>query len=146
MKKIGLLPRLIIAIIVGILIGAYLPQIFTEILATFNGLFGNCLGFVIPLIIVGFIVPGIADLGKGAGKSLALTAGIAYTFTVFSGLLSYGAGSALFQYILSPGSLTIGNTDNPEHAMLAPLFTIDMPPLMSVRSEEHTSELQSREN
>lgn len=134
MKKIGLLPRLIIAIIVGILIGAYLPQIFTEILATFNGLFGNFLGFVIPLIIVGFIVPGIADLGKGAGKSLALTAGIAYTFTVFSGLLSYGAGSALFQYILSPGSLTIGNTDNPEHALLAPLFTIDMPPLMSVMS------------
>lgn len=134
MKKIGLLPRLIIAIIVGILIGAYLPQIFTEILATFNGLFGNFLGFVIPLIIVGFIVPGIADLGKGAGKSLALTAGIAYTFTVFSGLLSYGAGSTLFQYILSPGSLTIGNTDNPEHALLAPLFTIDMPPLMSVMS------------
>lgn len=134
MKKIGLLPRLIIAIIVGILIGAYLPQIFTEILVTFNGLFGNFLGFVIPLIIVGFIVPGIADLGKGAGKSLALTAGIAYTFTVFSGLLSYGAGSALFQYILSPGSLTIGNTDNPEHALLAPLFTIEMPPLMSVMS------------
>ncbi len=134
MKKIGLLPRLIIAIIVGILIGAYLPQIFTEILATFNGLFGNFLGFVIPIIIVGFIVPGIADLGKGAGKSLALTAGIAYTFTVFSGLLSYGAGSTLFQYILSPGSLTIGNTDNPEHALLAPLFTIEMPPLMSVMS------------
>lgn len=134
MKKIGLLPRLIIAIIIGILIGAYLPQIFTEILATFNGLFGNFLGFVIPLIIIGFIVPGIADLGKGAGKSLALTAGIAYTFTVFSGLLSYGAGSGLFPYILEPGSLTIGNTDNPEHALLSPLFTIDMPPLMGVMS------------
>jgi Na+/H+-dicarboxylate symporter len=134
MKKIGLLPRLIIAIIIGILIGAYLPQIFTEILATFNGLFGNFLGFVIPLIIIGFIVPGIADLGKGAGKSLALTAGIAYTFTVSSGLLSYGAGSALFPYILSPGSLTIGNTDNPEHALLNPLFIVDMPPLMGVMS------------
>lgn len=134
MKKIGLLPRLIIAIIIGILVGAYLPQIFTEILATFNGLFGNFLGFVIPLIIIGFIVPGIADLGKGAGKSLALTAGIAYTFTVSSGLLSYGAGSTLFPYILSPGSLTIGNTDNPEHALLNPLFTVDMPPLMGVMS------------
>lgn len=134
MKKIGLLPRLILAIIIGILIGAYLPQVFTEILATFNGLFGNFLSFVIPLIIIGFIVPGIADLGKGAGKSLALTAGIAYTFTVFSGLLSYGAGSSLFQYILSPGSLTIGTADNPEHALLTPLFTIDMPPLMGVMS------------
>jgi len=134
MKKIGLLPRLIIAIIIGILIGAYLPQIFTEILATFNGLFGNFLGFVIPLIIIGFIVPGIADLGKGAGRSLALTAAIAYGFTVFSGLLSYGAGSSLFKFILTPGSLTIGNTDNPEHALLPPLFTIEMPPLLGVMS------------
>jgi Na+/H+-dicarboxylate symporter len=134
MKKIGLLPRLIIAIIIGILIGAYLPQVFTEILATFNGLFGNFLGFVIPLIIIGFIVPGIADLGKGAGKSLALTAAIAYGFTIFSGLLSYGAGSAVFPHILTPGSLTIGNTDNPEHALLTPLFTIEMPPLLGVMS------------
>lgn len=134
MKKIGLLPRLIIAIIIGILIGAYLPQIFTEILATFNGLFGSFLGFVIPLIIIGFIVPGIADLGKGAGKSLALTAAIAYGFTVFSGLLSFGTGSVLFKHILTPGSLTLGNTDNPEHALLAPLFTIEMPPLLGVMS------------
>jgi len=134
MKKIGLLPRLIIAIIVGILIGAYLPQIFTELLATFNGLFGNFLGFIIPLIIVGFIVPGIADLGKGAGRSLALTAAIAYGFTVFSGLLSYGAGSTLFQYILNPGALTLGGAENPEHALLSPLFTVDMPPLMGVMS------------
>lgn len=134
MKKIGLLPRLVIAIIMGILIGAYLPQIFTEILATFNGLFGNFLGFVIPLIIVGFIVPGIADLGKGAGKSLALTAGIAYGFTTFSGILSYGTGSVIFKHILTPGSLTIGNTDNPEHALLSPLFTVEMPPLLGVMS------------
>src|SRR5690606_17329711 len=134
MKKIGLLPRLVIAIIIGILIGAYLPQIFTEILATFNGLFGNFLGFVIPLIIVGFIVPGIADLGKGAGKSLALTAGIAYGFTTFSGILSYGTGSVIFKHILTPGSLTIGNTDNPEHALLSPLFTVEMPPLLGVMS------------
>lgn len=134
MKRIGLLPRLIIAIIVGILIGAYLPQVFTEILATFNGLFGNFLGFVIPLIIIGFIVPGIADLGKGAGRSLALTAAIAYGFTVFSGLLSYGTGSLVFPHILTPGSLTIGNTDNPEQALLSPLFTIEMPPLLGVMS------------
>lgn len=134
MKKIGLLPRLIIAIIVGILIGAYLPQAFTQILATFNGIFGNFLGFVIPLIIVGFIVPGIGDLGRGAGKTLAFTAVVAYGFTVFSGLVSYGAGSLIYQSILTPGSLSIGETDNPEHALLSPFFIIEMPPLMGVMS------------
>lgn len=134
MVKIGLLPRLIIAIIIGILVGAYLPQIFTEILVTFNGLFGNFLGFVIPLIIIGFIVPGIGDLGRGAGRSLALTAALAYGFTVFSGLLSFGAGSFLFKYILNPGSLTLGGTDHPENALLTPLFYMEMPPLLGVMS------------
>lgn len=134
MKRIGLLPRLIIAIVIGILIGAYLPRVFTEILATFNNIFGNFLGFVIPLIIIGFIVPGIADLGKGAGKSLALTAAIAYGFTLFAGILSYGTGSLLFRYLLTPGSLTIGSTDNPENALLAPFFTLEMPPLLGVMS------------
>src|SRR5690606_35153267 len=70
----------------------------------------------------------------GAGKSLALTAGIAYGFTTFSGILSYGTGSVIFKHILTPGSLTIGNTDNPEHALLSPLFTVEMPPLLGVRS------------
>src|SRR5690554_1111092 len=134
MKKIGLLPRIIIAIIFGIIIGAYLPQAFTQILATFNGIFGNFLGFVIPLIIVGFIVPGIGDLGRGAGKTLAFTAVLAYGFTVFSGLVSYGAGSLIYQYILTPGSLSIAETDNPEHALLSPFFIIEMPPLMGVMS------------
>ena len=134
MKKIGLLPRLIIAMIVGILIGAYLPQVFTQTLATFNGIFGNFLGFVIPLIIVGFIVPGIGDLGRGAGKTLAFTAALAYGFTVFSGLVSYGAGSLVYKHLLTPGSLSIGETDNPEHALLSPFFIIEMPPLMGVMS------------
>lgn len=134
MKKIGLLPRLIIAIILGMIIGAYLPRVFTEVLATFNGLFANFLSFAIPLIIIGFIVPGIADLGQGAGRSLGLTVAIAYGFTIFSGLLSYGAGSALFQHILTPGSMTTGSANNSEQALLLPLFTIEMPPLLGVMS------------
>ncbi len=71
-KKInlGLLPKLIAAIILGIVIGtiarkANLP-IIIQIGATFNSIFGNFLGFCIPLIIIGFVAPGIADLGAGA--------------------------------------------------------------------------------
>ena len=132
MKRIGLLPRLIIAIIIGILIGSYMPEVFTSVLATFNGIFGNFLGFAIPLIIVGFIVPGIGDLGRGAGRTLALTAGLAYGFTVLSGLLTFGVGSSLFKYILTPGSLSIGSVENPEHALLEPLFVVEMTPIFGV--------------
>ena len=102
MKKLGLLPRLIIAIILGILIGLFGPAVLVRILITFNGLFGNFLNFVIPLIIMGFVIPGIADLGNDAGKTLAITAGIAYLSTVIFGTATYFTGSA----ILPPVSYT----------------------------------------
>ena len=49
MRKMGLLPRLMIAIILGIIIGRFGPAWIVRILATFNGLFGN-FWFAIPLI------------------------------------------------------------------------------------------------
>ena len=72
MKKLGLLPKLILGIILGIVIGKLKVLFVVELLATFNGLFGNFLGFVIPLIIIGFVAPGIGDLGTGAGKLLEI--------------------------------------------------------------------------
>lgn len=131
MKKIGLLPKLIIAIIIGILIGSYAPEWVVAIAATFNGIFGNFLGFAIPLIIVGFVAPGIGDLGDGAGKLLAITAGIAYVSTILAGTASYFASSIIFPTFLKAGSLLTDAT-NPEEALLAPLFKVDMPPVFGV--------------
>lgn len=102
MKKLGLLPRLILGIILGIVIGNLnLPSI-VRILATFNSIFGNFLGFTIPLIIVGFIIPGIADLGKSAGKLLGVTTLIAYCSTVIAGCLAFFTNHALLSHIISP--------------------------------------------
>ena len=66
--KLGLLPRIIIAIALGIVCGLFFPDWLTAIFVTINSLFGNFLGFIIPLLILGLVAPGIADLGKGAGK------------------------------------------------------------------------------
>ena len=57
MKKVGLLTRLIIGLIFGILVG-YVSKEFLQfdalvrLLATFNGIFGGFLSYVIPLIIM----------------------------------------------------------------------------------------------
>lgn len=67
MAKIGLLPRIIIGIALGIGVGYVAPMWVARICATFNTVFGQFLGFLIPLIIVGFVAPAIADLGKRAG-------------------------------------------------------------------------------
>ena len=72
--KITLLAKVVIAIAAGIVFGQFLPAGITRLFVTFNSLFGNFLSFSIPLIILGLVAPAIGDLGKGAGKLLALTA------------------------------------------------------------------------
>ena len=138
MKKLGLLPKLIIGIVLGIIIGTISNNMGTEIpvrlLATYNGIFSQFLNFVIPLIIIGFIVPGIADLGNGAGKTLASTAGIAYLSTVCAGTLAFLTATFLFPMILTDGSAFQNVFDNPEHTTLGGFFTVEMPAIMGVMS------------
>ena len=88
MKKVGLLPRILIAIALGIVCGLFFPESVARVFVTFNGLFGNFLSFIIPLIIVALITPAISELGRGAGKWLGITAGIAYGSTLFAGFLA----------------------------------------------------------
>ena len=44
--------------------------------------FSAFLSFAIPLIIIGFIVPGIGSLAQGAGKMLGITVGLAYISSI----------------------------------------------------------------
>src|SRR5690554_2047227 len=90
MKRLfsSLLFRVFIAIVLGVIFGQVLPESINRIFTTFNAFFGQFLSFSIPLIIMGLIMPAIADLGKGAGKLLLLTALIAYGSTLFSGFRS----------------------------------------------------------
>ena len=138
MKKLGLLPKLVIGIALGIVIGAVSNSVGTEVpvrlLATYNAIFSQFLNFVIPLIIVGFIVPGIADLGTGAGKTLASTAGIAYVSTVCAGTLAFLTATFVFPMILTDGSAFANVFDNPEHTTLPGYFTVEMPAIMGVMS------------
>ena len=75
--SLGLLPRIIIAIILGIVFGLFLPRSVVRVFVTFNSIFSNFLQFLIPLIIIGLVTPAISDIGKGAGKLLLITVLIA---------------------------------------------------------------------
>ncbi len=136
--KLGLLPRLIIAIILGIIIGSisksYDFPVIVRLGATFNSIFGNFLNFSIPLIIVGFVVPGIADLGEGAGKTLALTALVAYVSTIIAGSFAFVVDTTIFPSFLKVGSIVLDNAANAEETMLSGYFTIEMPAIMEVMS------------
>ncbi len=129
MKRLGLLPRIAIAIVLGILIGYIAPQWLGELCATFNAIYSQFLGFMIPMIIVGFVVPAIADIGGRAGRLLVITALLAYGFTVMAGLISYLTGSALFPGLVG-GETSLSAAEN--MSKLTPWFTVEMPPLMGV--------------
>ena len=64
-KKLGLISKLIIGIVVGAIIGLTLPEFLVRILVTVSSIFSLFLKFVIPFIILSFVVCGIADLTQG---------------------------------------------------------------------------------
>lgn len=132
-KKLGLLPKLILGILAGIAIGlasmAAGNYTFVRILNTFSSIFGNFLKFVIPFIIIGFVAPGIADLGKKASKLLIVTAGIAYISTVAAGFASFLVGKSILPHFLKIGDKASGNG-----ADVSAFFTIEIPPVMGVMS------------
>ena len=130
-KDWGLLPKVLIAIALGIACSFFFPDGLTRCFITFNSIFSNFLGLFIPIIILGLIAPGIFELGKGAGRLLLITAGIAYLSTVLSGLFSYGTCKLTYPALLGDAAVSLGNIDMAAND-LKPYFTIEMPPLMSV--------------
>ncbi len=130
-KRAGLLPRILIAIVLGIGAGMICPLWLTRCFATFNAIFSQFLGFTIPLIILGFVAPAIADIGKQAGKMLVATATIAYLFTLGAGFLSYFTGIIFFPGMISPTEYV---ADIEAAVQVSPYFTIEMPAVMPVIS------------
>lgn len=131
MKKLwnNLLFRVIIAITLGIVLGGILPESIGNIFATFNGLFDQLLKFLIPLIIVGLIIPAISKLGNSAGKMLLTTVAIAYGSTLFSGFSTYFASMSIFPSLIDNQSVVVAD----EQAIsLTPYFTLQIPPFFDV--------------
>lgn len=131
-KELGLFPKLIMGIIFGIIAGKVFPTLPLGILITMTSLFGNFLNFVVPLIIVGFVVPGIADLGKGAGKLLGFTVILAYASTVIDGVIAYFASSTILPKVINFSKHVTDS--NLEEGLFEPFFDIAMPPLLDVMS------------
>lgn len=131
MKKnsLGLLPRVILAIILGIGAGMISPIWLARLFVTFNSIFSQFLGFIIPLLIVGFVAPAIADIGRNAGKMLLVTALIAYAMTFASGMFSYSISSLTFPSLIRVDDYIADSTAS---AQLAAYFNIEITPLMSV--------------
>lgn len=127
--KIGLLTKILIAIGLGIAAGLTVPESIARIFVTFNGIFSQFLGFIIPLIILALVTTAIADIGNKAGKMLLVTVAIAYGSTVFAGVVSYLTGASFFPSIIQSAESLQNVSDG---ASLSPFFQVTIPPLAGV--------------
>lgn len=129
----SLLFWVVVAIILGYVCSLFFPDWLARVFVTFNGLFSNFLGFFVPVLIFALIAPAIAGLGRGAGKWLGITAGVAYGSTIISGLIAWGTASALYPTLLAGKSLVTDVAD-PEAGGLTAYFSVEMPPPLEVMS------------
>ncbi|AUD13495.1 MULTISPECIES: dicarboxylate/amino acid:cation symporter [unclassified Planococcus (in: firmicutes)] len=130
--QFGLLPRIVLAIVLGVLIGSVAPEALVRVFATFTGIFGGFLNFIVPLIILGFIAPGIAKLGKGSGKLLGLATAVAYLSTIVAGVLAFIVASSILPNLMEGGSLN--NLDDPANALASSFIELEIPQLFGVMS------------
>ena len=129
-KRIPLIVKLIIAVTLGIVLGSTLPTSIIRVFVTFSSIFSSFLGFTIPLIIVGFIVPGISQVSNNAGKLLGLSTGVAYISTIIAGTFAFLSAQAVLPSILA--NATLQSFKNPEDLLLKPFIEFKMNPIFDV--------------
>lgn len=127
--KLGLFPKVLIAIVLGSLLGLVAPDVLVRILKTFNVLFAQILKFIVPLLVLGLVTPSVANLGKGAGKMLVAVMAISYLSTVGAGLFSYGCANGLLPHYLEIGELSATAADAKS---FAPYIELKIPPICDI--------------
>lgn len=125
--KIGIVGRLFIAMVIGASIGYLAPGAVIRMLNSLGGTFSQFIKFFVPFIVLGLVTPAIAETGKGAGKLLLATMGIAYVSTLFAGGFAYTVSDMLFPRILDANLSEIAQV-----RQFPAYFVLPIPPLMDI--------------
>lgn len=128
-RKIPLLVLIFGAIALGIGAGYIFPVWLVRIFLTFNAIFSQFLGFIIPLLILGLVAPAIIEIGRGAGKMLLFTVAVAYIATLGAGFFSYFTSVTFFPSLIDVDKYIAATASE---TTIEPYFTIEMVPLMTV--------------
>jgi len=122
--------RILVAIVIGVMCGFVFGHMgcfgdgCIRILKTINIFLAQLLKFIVPLLVLGLVIPAIADVGKGAGKMLLVVIGLSYVSTVCAGFWGYSMATWLFPYYLPKGAEALGKVTE-----IAPYFSLKIPPL-----------------
>jgi len=98
--------NLVAGILAGLLLGLYAPEWVARVLFTAKTVIGQLITFTIPLIILFFIMSGIASLPKNSGKLLGKTVGLSYCSTILAGLFAFTVASNLIPHLTTAAEPT----------------------------------------
>ncbi|TNJ03341.1 dicarboxylate/amino acid:cation symporter [Aeromonas veronii] len=121
--------KLIAGILAGLLLGLYAPEWVARVLFTAKTVIGQLITFTIPLIILFFIMSGIASLPKNSGKLLGKTVALSYCSTILAGLFAFTVASHLI-----PQFATAAEPTTATAIKLASYVNLEIPPLFGVMS------------
>ena len=128
LKKIvsNTLFRLLLGVIAGLVLGNYLNENTIQVVLSLKYFTGQLIFFLVPLIVIGFIVSSITKLNEGSAKIVGFSLLIAYLSSIGAGLFSMIAG-----YQIIP-NLTIPTSVDSLREVPKILFQLDIPPIFSV--------------
>ena len=137
MKKNSFFNSLVFKLILGIIIGIFVGRISSEsaiiVINTIKRVMGDLIGYVVPLIILGFITPAIVSLKESAGKILSVTLVICYISSVGAATMSFLAGRAIIPKLNIASNVGAGN------AIPESIFKLSIDPIMPVMTALVTS-------
>ncbi|MGY3949003.1 dicarboxylate/amino acid:cation symporter [Aeromonas allosaccharophila] len=121
--------KLIAGILAGLLLGLYAPEWVARVLFTAKTVIGQLITFTIPLIILFFIMSGIASLPKNSGRLLGKTVALSYCSTILAGLFAFTVASHLIPQLTTAAEPTTATA-----IKLASYVNLEIPPLFGVMS------------
>lgn len=137
MKKNSFFNSLVFKLILGIIIGIFVGRISNEsaiiVINTIKRVMGDLIGYIVPLIILGFITPAIVSLKESAGKILSVTLAICYISSVGAATMSFLAGRAIIPKLNIASNVGAGN------AIPESIFKLSIDPIMPVMTALVTS-------
>ncbi len=118
--------RLLTGVVLGLIVGPYLTDGLLQIILSAKHILGQLILFLVPLIILGFIVSSIAKLDQNSSIIIGFSLIIAYASSVGAGLFSASLGYNILPWIDVPKSTSTLNE------LPAMLFKLDIPPIFDV--------------
>lgn len=128
-KILNSLPfRLALAMFVGIFAGLIANTAVMQLVVTVQSLLSAIIMFTVPLIIIGFIAPSVAQLGGNASRLLGTALLLAYLSSVGASLFAVASGYTILPH------LHIVSEAGAHQTLPEMIFDLKIPPVMPVMS------------